>query len=237
MNADGQMAGVGGDVVGVNLYAYCGNNPINRFDPAGDAWWHWAIGAAVVVACAVAVVATAGGAAAGIAAVAMVANGVTAATTATTIAAATFIGSATAFGMAALTAASTSTSAEDFCEQGSWVTVAEVVGSGVLAGGLTYFSSKSVSSKVSSGETFLPDSYYENKKAPKYNTPDSNYINYRYNSFTEKYESSTAYYDYAGRQIIRIDWTNHGYSSHGNPHIHYTQYGVGFEGGKIIRWD
>ncbi len=143
VNADGQMAGVGGDVVGVNLYAYCGNNPINRFDPAGDAWWHWAIGAAVVVACAVAVVATAGGAAAGIAAVAMVANGVTAATTATTIAAATFIGSATAFGMAALTAASTSTSAEDFCEQGSWVTVSEVVGSGVLAGGLSYLSTLS----------------------------------------------------------------------------------------------
>ena len=143
VNADGQMAGIGGDVVGVNLYAYCGNNPINRFDPAGNAWWHWAIGAAVVVACAVAVVATAGGAAAGIAAVAMVANGVTAATTATTIAAATFIGSATAFGMAALTAASTSTSAEDFCEQGSWVTVAEVVGSGVLAGGLSYLSTLS----------------------------------------------------------------------------------------------
>ena len=60
---------------------------------------------------------------------------------------------------------------------------------------------------------------------------------YTYNNYTEKYEQSTAYYDFAGRQTIRIDWTNHGYSSHGNPHVHYTTYNSQYRDGITIRWD
>lgn len=26
---------------GVNRYAYCGGDPINRIDPSGNAWWNW----------------------------------------------------------------------------------------------------------------------------------------------------------------------------------------------------
>ena len=39
---------------GLNLYAYCGNNPVMRVDPSGNAWWHCllAIGAVIVVAAA-----------------------------------------------------------------------------------------------------------------------------------------------------------------------------------------
>ena len=29
---------------GLNLYAYCGNNPVMRVDENGNAWWHWLIG-------------------------------------------------------------------------------------------------------------------------------------------------------------------------------------------------
>ena len=45
---------------GLNLYAYCSNNPVMRVDPNGNDWWHWLIAAVAVVAlCAIAVGVTA----------------------------------------------------------------------------------------------------------------------------------------------------------------------------------
>jgi len=41
VSADGLVAGVGGDVRGYNLYAYCMNNPVNLSDEAGN-WPAWA---------------------------------------------------------------------------------------------------------------------------------------------------------------------------------------------------
>lgn len=57
------------------------------------------------------------------------------------------------------------------------------------------------------------------------------------NDFTGEWEESTAYYDMAGRQVIRIDWTNHGYTDHSNPHIHITIYDSQYPDGKTVRWD
>ena len=51
---------------GLNLYAYCGNNPVMRVDENGNAWWHWLVGIAVIAVLAVATVATAGVAGVGI---------------------------------------------------------------------------------------------------------------------------------------------------------------------------
>ncbi len=119
-----------------NLFQYCANNPVNNTDSSGQAWYHWAIAAAVVVGCAVAVVATAGGAAAGIAAVASVASGYAASTAAATIAAGAFIGASVALGAAAISASMNSSSAKDFANQGNWGTVASTVGGAV--GGATY---------------------------------------------------------------------------------------------------
>ena len=61
---------------GLNLYAYCNNNPILYVDPTGHAWWHWLVAAAVVVAAVVVSVATAGVAATVIAGTAGAAIGV-----------------------------------------------------------------------------------------------------------------------------------------------------------------
>ena len=140
INADGQLSIT--DFVGSNLFAYCGNDPVNRIDPTGEAWWHWALGALVVAGCAVATVATCGGFAAAATAVGMVSCGVAAATTASTIAAGAFIGSATAYGMAVATAASTSSSIKEFNDRGSWGTVAATAGGAVFGGVSGYTVSK-----------------------------------------------------------------------------------------------
>ncbi len=236
INADGQLT-TGSDLTGLNLFAYCGNNPVNRIDPTGEAWWHWALGAAVVAVAAVATVVTCGGFAAAATAVCMVGSGVAAATTASTVAAGAFIGSATVYGMAVLSAASTSNSVQEFNDQGNWGTVAATAFGGLTGGYDGYTMSKAQASQtVADDDTFLPDSFYS-KHAPKQSTPNSSYTNYTYNNYTGKYEKSTAYYDFAGRQNIRIDWTNHGYSNHGNPHVHYTTYNSQYRDGFTIRWD
>ena len=40
INVDNQIAGVGGEVLGYNMFAYCMNNPVNMSDPSGN-WPKW----------------------------------------------------------------------------------------------------------------------------------------------------------------------------------------------------
>jgi len=116
------------------MFAYCGNNPVSRFDPTGEAWWHWAIAAEVVLIAAVVVVATAGGAAPAVMAVGAAAMGFAAPIggTAATISAGVFIGSSVTLGVLALDAASKSNSIQEFCDKGNWGTVAMTVGGGAI---------------------------------------------------------------------------------------------------------
>lgn len=62
ISADGEIGQVG-NTMGMNLFAYCRNNPINLSDEGGN-WPSWAtklcIGLAVIAICAIAVVATGG---------------------------------------------------------------------------------------------------------------------------------------------------------------------------------
>lgn len=120
---------------GYNLFAYCGNDPINRSDPTGEAWWHWALAGAVVVGCAVATVITAGGFAAAVAAVSAVGSGFAASTAAATISAGAFLGSATALGSAMMLAGTSSNTLSDFADCGDWGTVASTA-FGAAFGGL-----------------------------------------------------------------------------------------------------
>ena len=47
---------------GLNLYAYCGNNPVMRIDENGNAWWHWLLGGGALIVVAAATVLTLGAA-------------------------------------------------------------------------------------------------------------------------------------------------------------------------------
>ena len=61
---------------GLNLFAYCNNNPVMNVDPEGTAWWHWVVGALVVVAATALTVVTCGAAAVALGASAAVVAGV-----------------------------------------------------------------------------------------------------------------------------------------------------------------
>ena len=152
LNADA-LVSTGQGPLGNNMFAYCGNNPVNRVDPTGEAWWHWALGAAVVAACAVATVATCGGFAAAAMAVTMVSSGVAATTAASTVAAAAFIGSATVYGAAVITAASDASSAQDFADRGNWGMVAATAGSAVFNATYAYLSTRNTTLSQSSQTT------------------------------------------------------------------------------------
>lgn len=141
VNADDQVTDPN-RITDDNLFAYCSNNPIIRIDPTGKAWWHWVVGAAIVVACAAAVVVTAGGAMAGVAAVSAVANGMAATSTAATIASGAFIGSSIVYGAEVITAASESTSIEDFNQRGNWNTIFSTAGGAALGAANGYYLAK-----------------------------------------------------------------------------------------------
>ena len=152
ISADGYIS-TGQGILGNNMYAYCGNNPVMRVDPTGEAWWHWAIGGAIVLACAAAVVVTAGGATPAIAAVAAVASGTAAATTASTVAAGAFIGASFAYGSAVAIAAANSNSIEEFNEQGDWGTVIATT-VGAVSGGIGAYSSTRTSTTKSTTKIY-----------------------------------------------------------------------------------
>ena len=134
INADNNLSSA--SICGYNLFAYCGNNPVNRTDATGEAWWHWALGAAIVVGCAVATVATCGGFAAAAGAVAAVCAGTAAASTAATVAASAFVGSAAVYGSLALSSLADSASVEDFNNKGNWGTVAATAAGGLAGAGI-----------------------------------------------------------------------------------------------------
>ena len=53
INADGYVS-TGQDITGFNMFAYCGNNPVNRADSSGEFWFTALCVVAIITVCAVA---------------------------------------------------------------------------------------------------------------------------------------------------------------------------------------
>ena len=95
--------------------------------------------------------------------------------------------------------------------------------------------------ELTSRTTCLPDSAWAGK-APHQVEPGIRYREQnRYNSRTGNMERSEVFYDQYGRQMRRIDYTNHGYGNrndpknyHSTPHTHLYEYGPGTVGGRNI---
>lgn len=96
--------------------------------------------------------------------------------------------------------------------------------------------------KPSNDGPLLPDEAWH-KNAPNQVTPGTKELeHYKYNPKTGELEYSTVKYDEYGRQVERIDYTDHGYGDpaspdyHSTPHTHTYEYGPGYSPkGKEIR--
>ena len=198
---------------GLNLYAYCGNNPISNVDESGEAWWHWLIGALIVVLAAVAVVVTAGaalGAGAGLAAilstsitaVSTVALGGSAMTLGLTIASGVFLGSLVVFSGIAISAGIEAASSGDintfwdYGEIAMWSTLT----AGILGGIGGYIQYKA-------------DNTFSGTHTPGKSTPNSTYIE------NGDYKKVT-HYNGNGDMSWSKHYTTHNYQGHNNPHWH-----------------
>ena len=114
-------------------------------------------------------------------------------------------------------------------------------GAGVLASdignsGGTYGIAKEVTSKKSESTTFVPQEYWT-RNAPKITTPNSKIEHLKLNMYTNQIEKSNVIYDFAGRQIFRIDYTNHGRINHTNPHLHEIRWNSIFPKGIESRYN
>ena len=198
------------------MFAYCNNNPVMNVDPTGEAWGHWVLAAAVVVACVAATVVTCGGSLAGAAmAIGMVASGSAALTTASTVAAAATIGSGLALGAMALDAAFHSDSLEEFGDAGNTGTIVATTLGGLTGGGYGYTIASAQLPKTGRQEVYSGVS----QPCQSGGVANSRYL--QYDQATGQLRSDTIY-DGNGNWYSRIDYM-HTHNIGGidtKPHIH-----------------
>ena len=92
------------DINGLNLFAYCGNNPVMYVDPYGHEWWHWLIGGLIVIGLATLTCFSAGSFLGGMFAIGLAANGVVSSALATSILAYATVGAASVYVASAIVA-------------------------------------------------------------------------------------------------------------------------------------
>ena len=171
INADGYVS-TGTGLLGYNMYAYCGNNPIMNVDPDGHAWLHWALAAMVVVVCAAATVATCGMSLSGAAfAIGMVASGSVAFTTASTVAAAATIGSAMVLGAMVMDAALNSSSLQEFGDAGNVGTILTTGFGGAIGSGYGYLLGQGINKPTYPSDKARVNHIHQNKPGHISDTP------------------------------------------------------------------
>ena len=138
INADG-LASTGQGFLGANMFAYCGNDPVNRLDSTGQDWWHWGVAALAVTALVVASIVTCGGAAAAAMAASAIVTGTCSAvsTTAAVITGAA-VGSSIALVTTAIIASEDSNSLEEFADYGEAALINTTAG-GFIGGAVGHY--------------------------------------------------------------------------------------------------
>ena len=241
INADGQISGVGGDIKGYNLFAYCFNNPVNMSDPTGN-WPSWGQVFAAVATVAVAavfvaaVVASAGavGVAAGVAAASIGATG-------TMVSAAITVGTVGTYAVAAGIGACALSNA------GEILTGTNVIRDGLMGGNQEAYDTVQTALNIAGGGAMIlgqtnpgvtgnaakPSQNAQTvHKVPTTGTPNT--------SFDKLYSGNTGgfqrtYYDFKGNVSLQIDFTYHNNPSiHSNPHLHI--WGSSGRGNQINLW-
>ena len=206
INADG-IGGKVGELGSHNIFAYCENNPIHRFDPIGQAWYDAICrGISTVLD--------------------MIFPGSKARAekmmnSPSPYDCVNYITSGFADTAKGAFFPEEPLSAQHWIDSAATAAALVGLGAGISSAKTAFKSTKSVTKTVSAAEPFVPTSYWE-KKAPKFGTPNTRINTVRL--YNGKLEQSTVIYDFAGRQSIRVDWSTHGFSNHTNPHVHIFEY-------------
>ena len=104
------------------------------------------------------------------------------------------------------------------------------------AAGILKATTPNVKTSGTTSSNLLPDEAWH-KNAPKQVTPGTNEISHtKYNPKTGALEKSHIKYDNYGRQIERVDYSDHGYpQNHTNPHTHHYEYNQTYPKGREIK--
>ena len=206
INADG-IGGKVGELGSHNIFAYCENNPIHRFDPIGQAWYDAICrGISTVLD--------------------MIFPGSKARAekmmnSPSPYDCVNYITSGFADTAKGAFFPEEPLSAQHWIDSAATAAALVGLGAGISSAKTAFKSTKSVTKTVSAAEPFVPTSYWK-KRAPKFGTPNTRINTVRL--YNGKLEQSTVIYDFAGRQSIRVDWSTHGFSNHTNPHVHIFEY-------------
>ena len=199
IHADSQLTT--GNVTGMNLFAYCGNNPVNMTDEDGT-WPSWAtkllVGAAVIAAAAIVTVAT-GGAGAGVAG--FIATGA--------------LKGAVIGGAIGATTGAAGGAISHRVSTGSW----KGAGKAALEGGADGFMKGSITGAITGGAGRATQALRNTQvagKLGKTGKPLSSQSAIKNGKVT-----NTRFYNVNGKATFQLDYTNHGGPKyHSIPHGH-----------------